>query len=62
LFLSLVHSNHLKDDQARLSTEASSTQMPGLIVEEMEMLLTYFPLLLGGLARRTASISALAFS
>src|SRR6266508_3539248 len=44
------------------STEASSTQIPGLMVEEIEMLFTYFPLLEVGFARRTASINALAFS
>jgi hypothetical protein len=42
--------------------EVSSIQIPGLIVEEIEMLLTYFPLLLAGLALRTASIRAFAFS
>ena len=42
--------------------EASSTQIPGLMVEEIEMLLTYLPLLLAGFALMTASIKALAFS
>ena len=44
------------------SSDASSTHIPGLIVEQIEMLFTYLPLLLGGLALNTASMMAFAFS